>query len=232
MPPKRPRLPTNSPPPPPNPNADRYDDLVAALTARLERGRVLDVGCGDGALVTRLRASGFDAVGIDLREPVAAHCVQMSIEEFVADEPFDAVVARLSLHHTAHLGGVFERMRALLIDGGTLVMQEFGWAALSPQLVTWVRGCAHGPGAEPHTVDLWDGTPADVGRRWVTRYGELHSRDALLFAADAFFTRRELVAVPYVAWLIDRPELVESERAALNERRFPPLGFVYVGQAV
>lgn len=193
---------------------------------------MLDVGCGDGALVERLRALGFDAIGIDTRESATPHCSQVSIEDYVADEPFDAVVARLSLHHTAHLGAVFERMRALLIDGGTFVMQEFSWAALSPQMVSWVRSHADGPGPEPHTVDLWNATQAEIGRRWITRYGELHSRDAMLFAADAFFTRRELVAVPYVSWLIDRPELVDAERAALVERRFPPLGFLYVGQAV
>jgi len=193
---------------------------------------VLDVGCGDGALVAQMRALGFDALGIDRREPVGEFCVQATVEDYVADEPFDAVVARLSLHHTDHLGAAFERMRAMLLDGGTLIMQEFAWAALSPQMVAWVRAKVNGPGADPHTVDLWEGTPAEVGRRWIARYGELHSRDAMLFAADAYFARRELAIVPYVSWLIDRPELLEDERAALEERRFPPLGFLYVGQAV
>jgi SAM-dependent methyltransferase len=190
------------------------------------------VGCGDGTLVEELRALGFDARGIDVKEPSSAFCAQIAVEDFVVDEPFDAVVARLSLHHTNHLGAVFERIRAALPSGGTLVVQEFAWTAFSPKTISWVREQTNAPGPEPRTVDLWSGSPAEVVRRWIARYGELHTMDAILFAADAFFARRDLTPVPYVSWLIDLPELVEAESDALGNRLFPPLGFVYAGEAL
>ena len=208
----------------------RYNPLLRALGDQKAGSRVLDVGCGDGELVELLRENGFDAFGIDVREPTSKYCTQVSIEEFVASEPFDAVIARLSLHHVPHLGLAFERMRAALRPDGTFVMQEFDWTAWSAEFLSWIRTAASGPGPEPRTVDLWSGTASDVAKQWLARYGELHGGDALLFSADAFFDRRELQNVPYGAWLIDRPELVDSEAAALHERRFRSLGFVFVGK--
>jgi SAM-dependent methyltransferase len=197
----------------------------------LTGGRVLDAGCGDGALVSELRAHGFDAAGIDKREATAPHCTQCAIEDYVAPAPFDAAVARLSLHHVANLGVAFARIRAALVPGAPFVLQEFGWTNLSRAGIAWVRENAPGFGPDPHTVDLWSDSEQDVERRWVDRYGELHGMDAMLFAFDAYFHRHTLRVAPYYAWLIGWPELAEAERVAIAEGRFPSLGFICIGKA-
>ena len=130
----------------------RYGPLLRSLRGRRSGTRILDVGCGDGELVGLFREQGFDAHGIDLREPSSEFCVQASIEEYIASEPFDAVVARLSLHHVPHLGLAFQRMREALRPDGTFVMQEFDWTAWSSDFLSWIREVASGPGPEPRTV--------------------------------------------------------------------------------
>jgi hypothetical protein len=182
-------------------------------------------------LVEQLRALDFDAHGIDLREPTSPFCVQSAIEDYVCDEPFDLVVARFSIHHTRHLGRIFERIRSHLPSGAPFVMQEFSWTAFGEDALRWTREHANAPGPDSRTVDLWSGSTPAVFRRWAERYGDLHALEPMLYAADAFFVRRDLVAVPYLGWLIDRPEIVAPEREAIRRGSFAPLAYIYVGDA-
>jgi len=182
--------------------------------------------------VKELRAHGFDATGIDKHDPSTPHCTQGTIEEYIASAPFDAAVARLSMHHVAHLGAAFARIRAALAVGGLFVMQEFSWAAITPEVIAWVREHATDFGPNPHTADLWSGSIADVRPRWLERYGELHGGEAMLFAFDTYFTRRVLTPMPYLAWLIDRPDLVEAEGEAIAAGEIPALGFLCIGEAL
>ena len=216
----------------PNGRPDPYQEVRDALLSRLSRGRVLDVGCGDGTLVAQLRVDGFEAYGIDLREPEGPFCERRAIEEFVADSPFDAVVSRVSLHHVHALGAAFERMRVALRAGGTFVVQEFDWTAFSPGMLGWIRQNVERPGTEPRTVDLWSGDFAEVARRWTARYGELHAWDAIRFASDAFFAHVGTAPAAYVTWILDRSDLLEMERSALRSGALAPFAHVYVGEAV
>lgn len=46
------------------------DAAITAALARLPRGRVLDVGCGEGWLTRALAAQGHEAIGIDASPPL------------------------------------------------------------------------------------------------------------------------------------------------------------------
>src|SRR5207247_9371063 len=71
--------------------------------------RVLEVGCGRGALAARLQARGLEVTALDASPEAVASARALGVQavagdflEFVA-EPFDAVLFPRSLHHLASL---------------------------------------------------------------------------------------------------------------------------------
>lgn len=78
--------------------------------------RVLDVGCGTGALAARIQASGYDVVGVDpsrgmlgvLRERVAAVPAVAGSGTALpfADDSFDLVCCVATMHHIADAASV------------------------------------------------------------------------------------------------------------------------------
>jgi glycosyltransferase involved in cell wall biosynthesis len=92
--------------------------------------RVLDLGCSDGQLAERLRASGHHVVGVDL---VAHPGVKERVDRFVqadlehgvppeAGGPFDVVLAADVLEHVRSPGRILEDVRSLLAPGGSLLV--------------------------------------------------------------------------------------------------------------
>lgn len=109
---------------------DPWARFVAELAARLPAGaRVLDLGCGNGAKISRL-ATRFDVVGVDLSEqqlrlaranvPEATFVHGDLAELDFTPGSFDAVTALYSLVHVPreHHRGLFERIRQWLAPGG------------------------------------------------------------------------------------------------------------------
>ena len=66
--------------------------------------RVLEDGCGKGELARALARVGYSVTAIDPRAPEGPIFRSVGIEEFSDAEPFDHVVASLSLHHVEDLG--------------------------------------------------------------------------------------------------------------------------------
>ncbi len=116
-------------------------------------GRVLDVGCGDGANALALERAGWDVVAIDFDEQSidaarAAGCRDArttTIEEL--DEPaqsFDAVVSIHSIEHVPDPAALLAHIRRLLKPGGVI-------SVVTPNAASWLSA-RHGPdwrGLEP-----------------------------------------------------------------------------------
>ena len=99
---------------------------------------VLDVGCGEGALVRRLACAGARAVGIDPLSgaleraraaagvPGARFLAGVAEDLPFADESFDAVIFFNSLHHVAagSLDAALAEAARVLRPGGDLYVQE------------------------------------------------------------------------------------------------------------
>ncbi|MCH7808535.1 MAG: class I SAM-dependent methyltransferase [Planctomycetes bacterium] len=121
--------------------ADDHSLLMEKLAARRERyygirtgQRVLDIGCGTGATVSRLRARGVDAVGIDFAPAMVeaahreyaledhVHCAEATNLPF-ASSSLDAVLANGVFHHLAvqgRLGDALREIHRVLKPGGRL----------------------------------------------------------------------------------------------------------------
>lgn len=94
--------------------------------------RVLDIGCGDGALVRTLQDFGAVPTGVDLDAEGArfieqTYRIPVVVEPFetaaFADGPFDAVVATHVIEHFYEPVEAMERMRRLLRPNGMLVLE-------------------------------------------------------------------------------------------------------------
>ena len=122
--------------------------LLLELMGELRDARILDAGCGDGALVCAAAARGADATGLD-PDPamlaaarmraggahVQAEFVEGRIEQIpFADASFDVVVAVTVLCFLTDASQAVCEMARVLRPGGRLVLGELGrcsfWAMI------------------------------------------------------------------------------------------------------
>ncbi|MGI4757069.1 MAG: class I SAM-dependent methyltransferase [Janthinobacterium lividum] len=101
--------------------ADLAEEVFAMLDARPGE-RILDLGCGDGALTSRIQDTGADVVACDADESMLAAAAQRGLQTVRADmralpfdNEFDAVFSNAALHwvseQTAVLTGVHKALR-------------------------------------------------------------------------------------------------------------------------
>lgn len=174
--------------------------------------RVLEVGAGDGELARSLRRSGFFVAAIDPHaHPHSPDVLPIALVDLPeADEPFDAAVAIVSLHHVNPLEESVARLAAELAPGAPLLLDEFDVSALDERAAAWwlVQRRARG-GDDPET-------PAEL---IATMRARLHSTDRLRRALAPWFDVGEPVRGTYLyRWKLDesmRP--LEAELVASGE---------------
>lgn len=108
----------------------RVDRLLAAVRGRMG-ARVLEVGCGQGALVDVLHARGFDASGIDvnagllasspLNNTLADRLICCAFENYCNDAGFDVLIFHGSARYVLPLT-LFDKALDLLKPGGQLLI--------------------------------------------------------------------------------------------------------------
>lgn len=105
------------------------DAGIGYLNAR-RPGRVLDIGCGSGALLEKLRELGWQVEGIDFDpivvQPALAKGLSVHVgtlqEQRFEDETFDAVVMIHVIEHVHDPIELLREVRRILKSGGKLVM--------------------------------------------------------------------------------------------------------------
>lgn len=101
-----------------------------AIERFVERGRMLDIGCGRGILPALMRERGWEAQGLEFSETAARHARELKVPVFVGNLPespyepesFDAVVLWHVLEHVPDPAEALAKAREILRPGGLLVI--------------------------------------------------------------------------------------------------------------
>lgn len=187
-------------------------DLLAFFAEWLPAApaRVVDVGCGAGAMTRELAERGYEVTGVDPQASEGPRFVRARLEDFAPDAPFDAAVALRSLHHVDDLGRAVERLWRALVPGARVAVLEWAVERLDDSVWDWLaqRGLedhAHGDGharrAPPHVIPL-ETVMAAMGERFALRFEERgtflareRGREDLHAAEEAAIAAGELPAL-------------------------------------
>lgn len=96
--------------------------------ARPARGRLLDVGCGDGSFLRFAARDGWSAVGVEIGDSARAAAVSSGVEVVptLADLPagarFHAITLWHSLEHFQHLASSLSDLAGRLEEDGVLII--------------------------------------------------------------------------------------------------------------
>ena len=117
---------------------DELDSAAMYLRAPRAAAKVLDVGCGSGVLLARMKALGWDAAGVELdpggveaarARGVAVHQGQLADAKF-PDNHFDAVHSAHVIEHVYDPVALIKECFRILKPGGRLVI-------ITPNTASW-----------------------------------------------------------------------------------------------
>lgn len=150
--------------------------------------RVLDVGCGDGALTVKLVELGADVLGVDSSEDLLSAARERGLnvrsmdgQSLVFDKQFDAVFSNAALHWMTRAQDVVAGVARALKPGGRFVA-EFGGHGNIAAIVTALRAVADIYGLDRNLAAAWFNPTAEEYRALLEGNGfdveriELHPR--------------------------------------------------------
>ncbi len=145
-------------------NARFVSDLAGAVLdwlAPQPGERILDLGCGDGALTEQLAAAGCNVVGVDSSENFIKASQARGLDARLMDGQalkfegeFDAVFSNAALHWMTEPEAVLTGVARALRPGGRFVA-EFGGHGNVAAIVTAMRAVAVRRGADPASAMRW-----------------------------------------------------------------------------
>ena len=145
-------------------NARFVSDLGAAaldLLAPQPGERILDLGCGDGALTARIAASGADVLGVDAAADMVAAARTRGVraqlgrgEALDAGAGFDAVFSNAALHWMTDPDAVIAGVARALRPGGRFVAECGGHGNVAAIRVALIAALA-GEGVSTDLSDIW-----------------------------------------------------------------------------
>lgn len=161
-------------------NARFVADMAAPVVELLKPRpgeRILDVGCGDGALSLTIVAGGAELIGIEPSPSLVAaarakgiHAVRGDARALPFSHCFDAVFTNAVLHWILQVDEVIRSVAGVLRPGGRFV-GEFGGHGNVAAIVVAMRAVARKYGLDESEVSPWFfPTPSEYAER-LTRGG-------------------------------------------------------------
>lgn len=218
-------------------NARFVSDLgagVVDLLAPKPGERILDLGCGDGALTEKLVAEGCRVVAVDASAEQVAGAVKRGLDARVAraealpfDAEFDAVFSNAVLHWVKDADGVIASVARALRPGGRFVA-EFGGAGCIATIRNALHAVLDRRGLNASAVDPWY-FPSDADYRakleahgFTVRFITLFPRPTPLPGDAAAWL--ETFAQPFLGVVApaDRPALIAEVCDAMRPALFRP----------
>jgi SAM-dependent methyltransferase len=201
-------------------------EAFVALNLPAPPARVLEVGCGDGRLARALVELGHRVRAIDPRAPEGELFEALSLEDFVAPGPFDAVVASRSLHHIGDLPAAVAKVERMLRPGGRFIVNEHAFDRFDQRTARWYLERA----AERHRRG-----PSSLDRclsDWEADHAGLHGYAAMRRELDRHFAEVFFAWTPYLFEEL-RGVVDEAEEGRLIDAgEIQATGFRYVGARV
>src|SRR5258705_10620739 len=156
--------------------SDLGEPLLQLLDPRANE-RILDLGCGDGALTEKIAAHGSLVIGVDASAAQVLAAQQCGLLVAVMDgqqlrfKPrFDAVFTNAALHWMREPAKVIEGVANCLTPGGRFV-GEFGGKGNVETIRATLHAALDKRGIDPWTVDPWYYPSAEEYTRLLNKFG-------------------------------------------------------------
>lgn len=212
------------------------NQLPAEIAANLilqnlktQKGKVLDVGCGDGDLLTILAAAGCVCTGLEKSEDAATKAKGLDIR--IATWPdfdetgFDAIIFVRTLHHIMPLGPAVKKAKSLLAPGGFVFVDDFAFAEANAATSAWMYEMVQllvaqnliDPSLEEFVAEVYD-SKGDLTPWKNEDFESLNSAGDMEKALKESFPSVEMKRVPYIYRYVTRTlvEGPDKEKLARN----------------
>jgi SAM-dependent methyltransferase len=183
---------------------------LARLTPLLPAppARIVEAGCGRGALAAALTGLGHEVTGVDRAADMAAAArdrgvsvLQADLRDVAGEGAYDVVLFTRSLHHAEDLDEILTRAAALLAPGGRIVIEEFAWERVDHASARFLHDHrSRLVDAGLLDAELPSGDPLDA---WVDGHDFLHRGAAMLDALGRVGSDPVTVATPMLWRLVD-----------------------------
>jgi SAM-dependent methyltransferase len=190
---------------------------VLAWLAPKQGERILDLGCGDGALTEKIASAGAAAVGVDTSDSFLEAAKARGLDVYEMDgealtfaNEFDAVFSNAALHWMTRPEKVLDGVHHALKPGGRFVA-EFGGHGNVAAIVTAMRATAKRRGASMALAGPWFFPSVEV-------YGEVLAARGFAVKRIGLFPRPTPLKTGMRAWLgVFRKPFFESFGAEAEE---------------
>jgi SAM-dependent methyltransferase len=204
--------------------------------------RILEVGCGDGALASRLQTLGYRILAIDSSEKAIMRARQRGLDARVVqwpdfeEAPFDVVMFTRSLHHIGPLEQAVARAKHLLRVPGRVLVEDFAFKEIAPLAIEWLYQVLVVLSEAGVLRSEADGFAARVLREggspaaWQAAHDpHLHTADTMLASLQQHFPDVEATTAPYLYRYVcavmeeDAASFALASRILALEKRFAEL---------